>query len=106
MSDDAPRAKTAEEVRSEFLQTIAGLAAYWAGLPDKTPLERCNGLAFSILSQIDGSGEMPSLDLMLAPHEEDAAYHREIGENWYEAGQLINDTMLHEQWHHYQQRTP
>lgn len=94
----APRAYTAEEVREKFLDYVRALSRYWATLPgDKTPQERLDGLAFSILVAIDGgSTHLPAFDLAPAPHPDDEDFYRRRGENWYEAGVVINDCQLHE----------
>lgn len=92
------RAYTEEEVRMEFLNYIAGMAYYWAKQPGLTDLEKCNGLAFSVLTLIDGGTFMPSFDLIPCPHEEDKDFHIEEGENWYEPT-VINNCQLHELWH-------
>lgn len=42
------------KTRSQFLDHCRGLAKYWAELPNKTPEERCSGVAFSILVALDG----------------------------------------------------
>lgn len=94
------RAFTPKEARNDLLSHIAGIAKYWADLPNKTPLERCNGLAFSILCIFDGSTmSLPAIDLVLSPHPSDMEFHKNEETNWYEPGQVINtDTMLHELW--------
>ena len=95
---------TAEEARKDFLTYLAGLAKYWATLPDKTPLERCNGLAFSVLTIIDGDTFMPPMDLVLRPHPDDEQFNRDDGDDWYEDGQVINDCgALHEIWHRHEE---
>ena len=92
-----PRAKTVEDVRKEFLEKIKACSRYYANLPNKTPLERCNGLAFSILNIFDGtSALMPAMDIVLRPHEDDKEFHRGEGDNWYEDGMVINECHLHE----------
>lgn len=91
-----PRAKTAEEVREEFLQQVRAYAHYWATLPDQTPQDRCDGMAFSILNILDGNTMLPAFNLTVAPHPEDKEYHIAQGDNWYEPDMLINDCMLHE----------
>ena len=92
------RAKTAEEVRDEFLDTVHMLAHYWSIQPDKTPREMCDGLAFSILGLLDGVHmEFPAVDIVLQPHPDDMEYNIENGEDWYEPGMVINgDCHLHE----------
>lgn len=99
-----PRAYTAEEARDMLLQHIRQTAKYWANLPatdratgrEMTMQDRCEGVAFSILSALDGcSASLPAVDLVLRPHEEDKAYNIENGDNWFEPGATIS-TMLHE----------
>lgn len=91
------KAKSAEEVRNELLAAIRRTAAGWAAVPDKTPAERCDGLAFSLLTIFDGETlGLPAFDISPAPHEDDKQYHIDLGEDWYEAGMVINDCPLHE----------
>ena len=91
------RAYTEDEVREQFLAHIRHLARYWATIPDRqTPLERCEGLAFSILNIFDGTTDLPAFDIVLSPHPDDKAFHQSEGKNWYEPGMMINDCMLHE----------
>jgi len=92
-----PRAKSADEVQLEVLQHMHAMAVYWAGLPDKTPLERTTGVVFSILAMIDGVAATPALTLSVLTDPTDKAYHKQRGENWYENGMSINDNvMLHD----------
>jgi len=91
-----PRAKTVEEVREEFLSHVRMLASYWADLPNKNARAKCEGVAFSILSAIDGcSMSLPAFDMIPHPHEEDKQYYIDNGENWYEQ-EIMNDCQLHE----------
>ena len=95
-----PRAKTAEEVRGEFLNYIRAISKYWASQPDKTPQEKCDGLAFSILVIFDGdTTALPGFDIALSPHPDDKQYYIDHRENWYEPGMVINDCSLHDLWH-------
>ena len=97
-----PRAFTSVEMRDQFLESIRNAAHYWATLetPERSILDRCNGLAFSILNIIDGTdcGFPASIDLKLSVHESDEQYCKDGGENWVENGQIINDcaVLLHE----------
>lgn len=94
------RAKTTEEARLNFLDQIRGLTDYWANLSgDHDAKYRCEGVAFSMLSLIDGCSGMPAMDISLAPHEDDKQFHIDNDENWYEPGMVINDCMLHDLWH-------
>ncbi len=96
-----PRAWTKEEVQEKFLNHLRAIAKYWANEACQTAQERCDGVAFSILSLIDGSIlGLPAIDLALCPHESDEAFCRSNGENWFEDGMIINDDVaLHEMWH-------
>lgn len=92
-------AKTIEYVRSEVLAQIRDIVEFWATLPNKTPDERCDGVAFSILTMIDGEMNLPAMMLVLAPHGEDRKYDESRGKNWYKPGMVINgDVMLHEEY--------
>lgn len=92
-----PRAYTADEVRDKLLDHVRALARYWAASPDKSPLERCEGVAFSILALLDGSHcGIPGFDLYPSQHPDDKAYHAARGENWYDEDVLVNDCQLHE----------
>lgn len=83
-----PRQYTTEEVRDMFLKQVRDLVDYWETESRfKTSREKLEGLAFSIMSTIDGcSLTVPGFVLAPSPHPDDAAYHREQGENWFPAG--------------------
>lgn len=71
------------EARGEFLSAIKDMVNYWANdkrTPD--PKEKLDGLAFSILCIIDGSGS-PFNPITLMQDGEP----------------LNDDVMLHEMWH-------
>ncbi len=104
MSEDEPRAYTEDEVRDMIIEGARQAARYWAALPDvdaidgraRTIQDRCDGVAFSILTMLDGCGvTLPALTLKLDPHESDKAFLAEEGENWFEPGMEIS-TSLHE----------
>lgn len=89
---------TPEALRDELLSVFRGLAHYWANLPDVDPAtgramtlhDRCDGVVFSILSQLDGVGQLPAFDLTahVHPDDEDQSYE----------GVTISD-MLHEHYY-------
>jgi len=97
---DAPKAKTPEEIRGDFLDTCRGLADYWASdaiQGSYTCHERLSGLLHSILCIFDGvSMGMPAFDIVASPHPDDKEYFRDEGEDWIEPGTVINDCMLHD----------
>lgn len=99
-----PRAFTEDEMRDKFLNHIHVMVNYWATLPDvdratgrtMTIKDRCDGVAFSILSTLDGcSMVIPAVDLVFCPHEEDKEYCISEGENWVEPETRVS-TSLHE----------
>lgn len=98
MSDKpTPRAYTPEELREQFLDHFRLMAQYWADLPGLDNISRCDGVAFSILSMLDGSANLPVFDVIARSSPDDKQYHVEKGENWVEDGTIINeDCMLHE----------
>jgi hypothetical protein len=96
--EDSPRAKTPEEIRSDFLDTCRALADYWATVPNEATCHgRLSGLLHSILCIFDGvSGGLTAFDIVASPHPDDKEYHQAEGEDWIEPGTVINDCMLHE----------
>jgi hypothetical protein len=96
-----PHAIEKDQAINEFLAQVRGIARYWGNLPDKTPHERCEGTAFSILSLLDGSNvNFPAVQLALDPHPDDKEYNEERGMDWYEPGMVINDKIhLHEHFY-------
>jgi hypothetical protein len=99
---DSPRAYTSDELRDKFLHEVRTIAAYWAGLPDHdratgkamTVRDRCDGVAFSILSVLDGATlDIPGIDLVFQSAEEDKEYYIQNGENWIEPGTVVSTTL-------------
>ena len=101
-----PREFTKEEARAHLLEHIRGLVQYWANesraVGDENKLD---GLAFSILSALDGSsGNLCGLLVIPCPAPEDKEYHIDNGENYYadppaEALSAdIGDGCLHEEY--------
>jgi hypothetical protein len=68
---------------------------------EKSAEERCDGLAFSILNIFDGtSSDLPAMDIVLRPHEDDKEYNIDNGDKWFEDGMAINDDVtMHDMWH-------
>lgn len=113
MAAGEPRARTAEEIRDDFMDTCRHLVDFWASprtrkfpagpgtIPDwvieAILRDRLSGLLHSFLCIFDGvSGGWPAFDIVASPHPDDKEYHRDEGEDWIEPGTVINDTMLHE----------
>jgi hypothetical protein len=74
---------TTEEIREQFIQEVRSLVEYWNNLPDKNQRERLSGLAFSIMTLLDGASYMPSFIVAPDPAPEDKEYHIEEKENYY-----------------------
>ena len=76
---------TEEEIKEQFLDHVRMLVNYWDKETSKqTQTERLSGLAFSILSAIDGcSVSLPSFILAPLPHEDDKQYAVDNEENYY-----------------------
>lgn len=78
------REYTKEKVTENFLQNIKGLCRYWSEMEAQTDIEKLEGLAFSILSCIDGcSGAMPAFILAPLPHEDDKKYSEMEADGFY-----------------------
>lgn len=92
------KVKSKAEIRDVFLSHIKHLVHIW-NRSEGTSKEKLEGLAFSIMSTIDGvSGGFPcAIDLVMRPHEDDKQYNIDNGDDYNEDGTCINDdTMLHE----------
>lgn len=91
------RAKTPEETREDILDHIRAMAVFWSEVKTDTELEKLNGLAFSILTMIDGSTlDIPPLNIVPAPHPEDKDYHQKNDMNWYVEEVINSDCHLHD----------
>ncbi len=81
--ENQPREYTEDEVRAQFLRHVNGLVQYWeteARVPDL--LSKLEGLAFSIMSTIDGcAADSPKYILAPDPHPGDKEYLKSRGEN-------------------------
>lgn len=104
-----PRAWTADEVRDMLIEKFRELADYWAetdltrkefelNTPEEIAAYRCHGVAFSILSTLDGCSDLPGFDLIPTPHPSDKAYHMASGENYFDPKMRLSTT-LHEFYH-------
>jgi hypothetical protein len=101
VSDEAPRAFTAEELRDQFMDTCRALADFWAdpaNSPDHTWPERVQGLLHSFLVILDGgNGGLPAFKVLADPHPDDKQDSISEGENWIEPGTDITEgATLHE----------
>jgi len=90
--------ETPDELRDHMLAVFRSIARYWATVSDFDPAtgrtmtiqDRCEGVVFSILSQLDGVGDLPAFDLVAHVHPDDDDQRYE--------GVTISD-MLHEHFY-------
>lgn len=78
-----PREYTTNEVRKQFLELVWTCVDYWGRLPGKTPRERLEGLAFSMLVILDGATDLPGFIVAPCPHPDDKEFHKDEDENWF-----------------------
>ena len=84
MADDDPRVYTRDEVREMFLDHVRNMIDYWTDLYGELSVrDRVEGVAFSILSCLDGSTELPGFIISPCPHESDKNYLKGEGLNWF-----------------------
>ncbi len=104
---DHPREYTKEEVREIFLNHVRMMVDYWDNQPNQSCKSRLDGLAFSILTDIDGfSGGCPAFILAPCPHPDDKEYNIDNGENYFPRTdeKLINCDIageLHDNYYNY-----
>lgn len=87
-----PKTYSAEEVREQVIEHVSRMVDYWAKLPGLSVEDRCEGVAFSLLTMIDGAAAVPHLSLVVS-----GDYEGDPGEQGYAAGTVINaDCDLHD----------
>jgi len=108
-----PKELTEDAVRAKLLQYVWGLVEYWEKESRATKTrEKLSGLAFSILSTLDGSAmELPAFIVAPSPHKDDRGYHWDHGENWFPENNDVNVACdlggsLHEFFHEYDPSKP
>ncbi len=78
------RELTTEEIRREFIAQVHHTINYWSELEDKEENDKLEGLAFSILSMLDGCRVgIPQFIVAPNPHPEDKKYCKRGGKNFY-----------------------
>ncbi len=104
------RQMTDNECRDALLKHIWDLTQYWGSTNEaviaqpKTTKERLEGLAFSILSVLDGCAmPVPGFVVAPSPHKDDKEYRRNKCEDWWpdSTGLEPHDIggSLHEHYH-------
>lgn len=107
-----PRQYTEDEVREMFLRHVWLMIDYWdANKQDKR--EAMEGLAFSILTTLDGCAmALPGFAVIPQPHPDDKQFCIGEGENWFPPFDTTNPCDigggLHEVFHNFRrtQRPP
>lgn len=93
------KAYTKEQVQEMILSHLHEVARYWATQTGGSCEEKINGAMFSVLTMLDGATNLPAMDIVLRPHQDDREYCLKCGENYFEDRMVINDdVMLHEMW--------
>ena len=85
-----------------FLDQVRVLVNYWTNSNDGDVKNKVEGVAFSILSAIDGSGELPGFMLAPRPHESDKEYYIENCENYFPTAPDVDSDIagsLHEEFY-------
>lgn len=87
-----PKTYTAKEVREQVIEHVGRMVDYWAKLPGLSVEDRCDGVAFSLLTMIDGAASVPHLSLVVSADDEG-----ERGKKGYAAGTVLNaDCDMHD----------
>ena len=79
------RAYTKEEVQDIFLENVINLVNYWENNPSaESTKDKLEGLAFSILSILDGEcNDMPGFSVKACSCSEDIDFAKENEENYF-----------------------
>lgn len=94
-----------EEIREKVLEHIRILSRYWSEVEEGIEVkDRLEGLAFSILSMLDGVSSLPGFIVAPYTHESDKDYHINNNEKYYpdNSNVLIKGDIagcLHELYH-------
>jgi len=89
------KAKTKAEVLEEFIDKISSTVDYWSRQPGNKR-DAAEGVAFSIMSLLDGCTELPAFDLYPSPCPEDKEDNISEGMDWYESIVINDEVYLHE----------
>lgn len=92
------KAKTVEELREEFLIAVRVTAEYWAKETCTSDLDRCEGVAHSILCIIDGiSNRFPAafdLTVKTPPERPQKRHWEDDGDLWTVYRTVINEGVM------------
>lgn len=86
------REYSTDEVREQFLRKVNGIVKFWHELEDSTELEKLSGVAFSIMSTLDGCAiDLPGFIVAPTPDGNDKEFHQEEGSDWYPENHEVED---------------
>jgi len=78
------RERTTDEIKEDLLEYIVALINEWTTFPNRTIEERLTGLAYSILSTLDGESlSFPKFIVAPDPNREDKQYHINRNKDYY-----------------------
>lgn len=84
------RALTALEVQDRLLTTAINIADEYANDDDLSATDKCHGVAFSLLAALDGTRDLPPMDLVTRPSQDVIDINIEQGEDYIPAGLVVN----------------
>jgi hypothetical protein len=102
LEENQNMAYTAEEACTLLIEAIWARVRYWEREGKNGNAHAFSGLAFSLLVLLDGTGSsvLPGMELVLRPHPDDKEYHLGNGQNYFEDGMAINESIyLHEMFY-------
>lgn len=84
------RALTALEVQDRLLTTAINIAEEYAVDDDLSVTEKCHGVAFSVLAALDGTRDLPPMDIVTRPPQSAIDLNISEGEDYIPAGLVVN----------------
>lgn len=84
------RAFTALEVQDRLLTTVINIADEYANDDDLSATDKCHGVAFSVLAALDGTRDLPPMDIVTRPPQAAIDVSIEEGEDYIPAGLVVN----------------
>lgn len=70
-SEKVAEVSSVEDTRSQMMQHVRTMVKYWAELPGLSVEDRCDGVAFSIFTMLDGATALPRFTV--SAQQEDGA---------------------------------
>ncbi len=89
MSNDV-RTLTELEARDQLVATAVSIANEYAYDPDLDAMEKCHGVAFSVLAALDGKRDIPAVQLIAQTGDDVVKVSKEQGEPYIAFGTNMN----------------